>query len=88
MGFTAPDLSQILTNGHDLDVPDTCFSFCRLLERWKVNNQIHQLVRTEHITLFMNFSITVFNNWESNRNSINYLLSFWNKMVQSLPILP
>ncbi|EKE42849.1 hypothetical protein ENUP19_0080G0034 [Entamoeba nuttalli] len=75
--------SKIVQSGYGLDNSETRFVFCRFLDRLKTNHPIHQIITTQHISCFSQFTINTFNNWSDNKNAVLYLLSFWNKVITS-----
>lgn len=63
--------------------------FCRFLGRLKSNYQLSELVKTDGykdwMELATDFTVKSLHQWQWSSNSVNYLLSFWARLVAAVP---
>ncbi|VDO92793.1 unnamed protein product [Soboliphyme baturini] len=72
-----------------LSEPSAYHEFCRLVARIKSNYQLIELLKVEaypkFLQLITEFTVTSLQLYQFSSNSIHYLLSFWQRMVSSMP---
>lgn len=82
-------VKYMLENPTGLSDPSCYHEFCRLLARLKSNYQLSELVKVENYPetteLITKFTVESLRHWSFAPNSIHYLLSFWQRMVASVP---
>ncbi|RIB12729.1 armadillo-type protein [Gigaspora rosea] len=80
-------ISEILIGNVGLSDLSNYHEFCRLLSRFRSTYQLSEIAEksgyNEWIDLVADFSIKGFNNWQLVPNSVQYLLTFWSKMLSS-----
>ncbi|CAG8462154.1 14273_t:CDS:10 [Cetraspora pellucida] len=80
-------ISEILIGNIGLSDLNNYHEFCRLLSRFRSTYQLSEIAEksgyNEWIDLVADFSIKGFNNWQLVPNSMQYLLTFWSKMLSS-----
>ncbi|VDK28473.1 unnamed protein product [Gongylonema pulchrum] len=81
----------IMENPSKLRQQESFHEFCRIIARLKANYQLAELMKvTDYpvlITLLANFTEQSLRAYEFSSNSTYYLLSFWQRMVSSMPYM-
>ena len=82
-------IKEVFRTSKGLDNSDNYHEFCRLLARLKTNFQLSELIAVdgyaECIDLAATFTIQSLQAWKWASNSIHYLLSLWERLIQSIP---
>ncbi|CAG8723361.1 12142_t:CDS:10, partial [Acaulospora morrowiae] len=80
-------ISEILLSSIGLSDLNNYHEFCRLLARFRSTYQWSEISEkpgyNEWIDLAAEFSVKGLNNWQLVPNSVQYLLTFWSKMLSS-----
>ncbi|RHZ90241.1 hypothetical protein Glove_2g14 [Diversispora epigaea] len=81
-------ISEILIGSIGLSDLNNYHEFCRLLSRFRSTYQWSEIADkpeyNEWVDLVAEFSIKGFNNWQLVPHSVQYLLTFWSKMISSV----
>ncbi|CAG8602788.1 1085_t:CDS:10 [Paraglomus occultum] len=79
--------SEILLTSIGLENVNNYHEFCRLLSRFRSTHQCNEITEKpgygEWLDLVANFSVKGFQAWQWAPNSVQYLLTFWSKMLSS-----
>jgi len=82
-------IRDILASRMGLQHEANYHEFCRLLGRLKSNYQLSELVTTdvysEWLDLASKFTTASFDQWQLSKNSIQYLLTLWGRLVAAVP---
>lgn len=82
-------INSVFQTSQGLDDADNYHEFCRLLARLKTNFQLSELVAVEGYAECINraatFTIQSLQAWKWASNSLHYLLSLWERLIQSIP---
>uniref|UniRef100_A0A914V6U4 Importin N-terminal domain-containing protein n=2 Tax=Plectus sambesii TaxID=2011161 RepID=A0A914V6U4_9BILA len=82
-------VKAILDNSEKLSDQATFHEFCRLVARLKSNYQLSELIKVDEypkiVRLLAEFTVQSLRMYQFSANSTYYLLSFWQRMVSSMP---
>lgn len=89
LGELVKGVKGIMESPEKLRQQESFHEFCRLVSRLKSNYQLSELLKVDDyslmVTLLADFTEQSLRAYEFSSNSTYYLLSFWQRMVSSMP---